>query len=162
MTKLTIDLDPGALPTVSLVDLFMQVGLALEMRGQWILTRNIAGVPSPLERFLDQLPLEPLEVWAQAALAEAGRRGIQIVSPRPQGWAPTPAITTRLLGTERAMAEGGYKIPAIKALRDRTGVGLKEAKDEVDAWVANAQARRAEALAKALSEPLTPGPGSAL
>jgi hypothetical protein len=35
-------------------------------------------------------------------------------------------------GPEAALLRGGRKIDAIKSLRQRTGVGLKEAKDAVD------------------------------
>jgi hypothetical protein len=40
-----------------------------------------------------------------------------------------------LSSEERALAAAGQKIPAIKAYRNRTGAGLKEAKDAVDAFL---------------------------
>lgn len=35
----------------------------------------------------------------------------------------------------KALADGGEKLNAIKVHREQTGLGLKEAKDEVDAYV---------------------------
>lgn len=40
-----------------------------------------------------------------------------------------------LTSDEAYFARSGQKIPAIKALRTRTGLGLKEAKDYVEDWM---------------------------
>jgi hypothetical protein len=47
--------------------------------------------------------------------------GVQVFSPN------------KLTNDERAHLRVGHKIPAIKCYRDRTGVGLKEAKDAIEA-----------------------------
>lgn len=38
---------------------------------------------------------------------------------------------------ERCLANGGHKIPAIKMYRERTMCGLKEAKDQIEAYMGN-------------------------
>jgi large subunit ribosomal protein L7/L12 len=44
-----------------------------------------------------------------------------------------PAVATDVLGHVRQLAQDGKKIEAIKAYRQATGLGLKEAKDAVEA-----------------------------
>jgi hypothetical protein len=46
-----------------------------------------------------------------------------------------PADPTVLTHSEKAHAKVGHKIPAIKELRARTGLGLKEAKDTIEGWL---------------------------
>ena len=58
---------------------------------------------------------------------------------REQSPAPSPAPEQNLGGLEQevlAILKGGTKIEAIKVYRQRTGVGLKEAKDAVEALAA--------------------------
>src|SRR5438270_811690 len=61
---------------------------------------------------------------------------VQRLSP-PSG-SPSPSSIPGLDAAGRAEVEGflraGQKILAIKALRDRTSLGLREAKDIVDRW----------------------------
>jgi large subunit ribosomal protein L7/L12 len=52
--------------------------------------------------------------------------------PQPAGAAP-PAGAPDWMTEVRALKEGGNMIQAIKVYRERTGVGLKEAKDAVEA-----------------------------
>lgn len=47
-----------------------------------------------------------------------------------------PVVRVELDDAEKAMAETGRKIPAIKAYRARTGAGLRDAKDAIDAYYA--------------------------
>jgi len=47
-----------------------------------------------------------------------------------------PVVIDRTVNyVERALAEAGKRIHAIKCYRERTGVGLKDAKDAIDAAV---------------------------
>lgn len=46
---------------------------------------------------------------------------------------PVPAPDTSWLSEVRALVASGNKIQAIKVYREKTGVGLKEAKDAVEA-----------------------------
>jgi ribosomal protein L7/L12 len=48
--------------------------------------------------------------------------------------APTPATPPADMAEARALALAGNKIAAIKRVRELTGLGLKEAKDMVEAW----------------------------
>lgn len=48
--------------------------------------------------------------------------------------APSPAVASNALPAEvEALARAGKRIEAIKRLRDQTGMGLKEAKEQVEA-----------------------------
>jgi ribosomal protein L7/L12 len=48
------------------------------------------------------------------------------------------AATAEGLAEVEALARAGQKIPAIKLLREQTGMGLKEAKDQVDVLAGDA------------------------
>lgn len=52
------------------------------------------------------------------------------------GIASIDAVADGLSAEVRALADRGEKIAAIKAYRESTGVGLKEAKDAVEAYLA--------------------------
>jgi hypothetical protein len=52
------------------------------------------------------------------------------------GIAFPPAPSERIKGIARDPARKGARIEAIKAYREETGLGLKEAKDAVDNWLA--------------------------
>lgn len=83
-------------------------------------------------------------------ILSAALRGMRPKLPEPQVFVPSPttarslpassATTTASGLTPQVVAEidrligAGKKIQAIKLLRDRTGVGLKEAKDRVEHW----------------------------
>lgn len=144
-TKVTINIED--MDTVEMVELFHSLGSELGYRGQW-------SVLETRERFACSLTRQTLALWAATMLAEASKHG---VAPPPVKASCTAPIVTRLSEAEQALAETGRKIPAIKAYRERTMIGLKEAKEEVDAWAANALTRRAEQLALALIGP-TPAP----
>ena len=51
------------------------------------------------------------------------------------GIAPADPVADGLSAEARALADRGEKIMAIKAYRDQTGVGLKDAKDAVEAYL---------------------------
>lgn len=51
------------------------------------------------------------------------------------GIAPADAVAERLSAEVRTLADGGDKIKAIKAYRDQTGAGLKDAKEAVEAYL---------------------------
>jgi large subunit ribosomal protein L7/L12 len=53
------------------------------------------------------------------------RQGETITMPPDSGMSPPPR-------TVEALVRAGRKIEAIKLLREQTGLGLKEAKDQVD------------------------------
>jgi len=54
-----------------------------------------------------------------------------LTTPEAPAFVPTP-----LLPAEKVVAAKGYKIDAIKLLRERCNIGLKEAKDSVEAYTA--------------------------
>jgi ribosomal protein L7/L12 len=59
-------------------------------------------------------------------------KGTTIPTPkRPE--APFPSLSQRVM---EIASDPGRKISAIKAYREETGLGLKEAKDAVEAWLA--------------------------
>jgi len=56
-----------------------------------------------------------------------------IFKKRPEPFAPPLLLTPELLAELRNLLGRGKKIPAIKLLRERTGLGLKDAKDLAEA-----------------------------
>jgi ribosomal protein L7/L12 len=59
----------------------------------------------------------------------------EAASPAPkQPSAPLPPLSQRVI---EIASDPGRKISAIKAYREETGLGLKEAKDAVEAWIAS-------------------------
>lgn len=65
---------------------------------------------------------------------EAAARGTPLPPPSVlmRRQAPAPVLAAELPDDVRAAASAGDRIGAIKRLRERTGLGLKEAKDELD------------------------------
>lgn len=82
----------------------------------------------------------------------------QRAARRPAAGAAAPAVELDAAAAEQAreLVAQGRAIEAIKLVRDRTGLGLREAKEAVDALAAGATAS-----APALPRP-TPGAGAAL
>ncbi|GAA2721404.1 ribosomal protein L7/L12 [Actinocorallia aurantiaca] len=56
-----------------------------------------------------------------------------IFKKRPEPFAPPLILTPELLAEIRRLLAREKKIPAIKLLRERTGLGLKDAKDLAEA-----------------------------
>lgn len=84
---------------------------------------------------LDDLKLKELAVQIIKELQWRGRAGEVEWPVRPDPTKQDPARPDLILNvSEMAMAETKRMIQAIKALRERTGCGLKEAKDAVDAY----------------------------
>jgi putative ribosomal protein L7/L12 len=82
-----------------------------------------------------------LEARLRAAYADAGVTALAgSTSPAPEAAAPTPVPDTsspaslpELSAAELQMIAEGRTLYAVKAYRDRTGVGLKTAKAAIDA-----------------------------
>nr|WP_314840587.1 hypothetical protein [uncultured Microbacterium sp.] len=99
-----------------------------------------------------------------ALILAAALRSMRPQPPAAQVYTPSPAaersapattsITTSLL-TDEAIAQidrlvaSGQKIQAIKAYRDSTGVGLREAKDRIEHWSASTTAVSGAAVSHA-------------
>jgi ribosomal protein L7/L12 len=69
-------------------------------------------------------------------------RGTAFPTPRTQGATSLPALSQRVQDIARDPAR---KIAAIKAYREETGLGLKEAKDAVESFLASPGERRGAA-----------------
>jgi ribosomal protein L7/L12 len=99
------------------------------------------------------------------AILTVALRGMRPKLPEPQVFTPT-AVTPRSAPASSASAPAsglapdaiaeidrrvaaGQKIHAIKLYRDRTGVGLKEAKDRVEHWSASTTAPHLAAVSNA-------------
>ena len=74
--------------------------------------------------------LEHVVAQLQAQLA-AGGGAVSYGAPMPA--AGQPASTADWMSEVQALVASGNKIQAIKVYRERTGLGLKEAKDAVEA-----------------------------
>ncbi len=83
--------------------------------------------------------IEAIKIYRQATglglkeakdAVEAMERGETLAAPPPQ---PTPALIGSLDAQVRDLLASGKKIEAIKIYREATGLGLKEAKDAVEA-----------------------------
>lgn len=94
-----------------------------------------------MDNLLGQLMAQPLLtiggliILALIAVAIARRQsssGIVTVNPTPQATQAQPVESGDLAGAVRMVLERGNKIEAVKLVRERTGLGLKEAKDFVD------------------------------
>lgn len=71
---------------------------------------------------------------AQLQAQQAAGSGVPYGAPSPvQGTDPQPGPLPDWTAEVRALKESGNVIQAIKVYRERTGVGLKEAKDAVEA-----------------------------
>lgn len=79
-------------------------------------------------RFLCSLSDAELELLNSEVYAESEKRR---VLKRAQFGSILPEISDE----EEALIKSGRKIDAIKSYRMRVGVGLKEAKDEVEAYI---------------------------
>jgi ribosomal protein L7/L12 len=90
--------------------------------------RTIGGDPTLLLIAVGVLAL----IAAVAVVARQRRRDIVVRGPQPASWTPPAGSDPELAGLMRA----DQKIAAIKLVRERTGMGLKEAKDYVEALVA--------------------------
>ena len=79
--------------------------------------------------------LEQAVAQLQAQLA-AGAGGVPYGAPTPpSGTAAQPGAVPDWMSEVHALKESGNLIQAIKVYRERTGVGLKEAKDAVEAML---------------------------
>jgi ribosomal protein L7/L12 len=84
----------------------------------------------------DPLVLAGIAVLVVAALVlilRARSDGVTTVSSAPPPHAARPGVPGDADGQVQALLAGGNKIGAIKLVRERTGLGLKEAKDYVEA-----------------------------
>jgi len=88
-----------------------------------ILLTALARSPSVIFRPGDQVWRRRIEAKLDAIL---GNLGIQ---------PPDPGAASGLSPGVRQLADGGQKIQAIKLHREETGLGLKEAKDAVEAYM---------------------------
>lgn len=98
-------------------------------------------------------------------ILSAALRGMRPKLPEPQVFTPSPTTARSLPAssaastasglTPQVVAEidrligAGQKIQAIKLFRDRTGVGLKEAKDRVEHWSISTTAAHTAAVSNA-------------
>ncbi len=73
-----------------------------------------------------------IAVIAIVILRRQAGSGIVIVQSAPPAAKAPPVDDSDLAGTVRALLAAGKKIEAVKLVRERTGLGLKEAKDFVD------------------------------
>ena len=96
---------------------------------------NVSNFGSTLVVSAESLENQEVVLGLEALIEEARRRGLKVRGlepPKP----PAPA----LVENEKALVETGRKIQAIKALRDRSGCSLRDAKDAVDAYAAKPDA----------------------
>lgn len=90
-----------------------------------------------------------IAVIAVAILRRQASSGVVIVRSAPPAAEAPPVDGSDLAGAARALLAAGKKIEAVKLVRERTGLGLKEAKDFVDGLEQGAPA--------APAVPVTPG-----
>jgi large subunit ribosomal protein L7/L12 len=88
-----------------------------------VLLTALAGSSSALFRPRDRARLKRIESKLDLIL---GKLGIQ---------PPDPGAASGLSAGVRQLADDGQKIQAIKLHREETGLGLKEAKDAVEAYM---------------------------
>jgi len=99
------------------------------------------------------------------AILSVALRGMRPKLPEPQVFTPTPAaprtapassastaasgLTPDVVAEIDRLVAAGQKIHAIKLYRDRSGVGLKEAKDRIEHWSASTTAPHLAAVSHA-------------
>jgi large subunit ribosomal protein L7/L12 len=82
----------------------------------------------------DQVDFDALKDRVAKLEAAVASLQVQLASPQPPGSAAAaPMPGTEWMSEVQALVASGNKIQAIKVYRERTGVGLKEAKDAVEA-----------------------------
>ena len=74
-----------------------------------------------------------LELAVAQLQAQVAAGGVPYGAPTPAGAAGQPAAGPDWMSEVRDLVARGNKIEAIKVYRERTGLGLKEAKDAVEA-----------------------------
>ncbi|HTK73728.1 MAG TPA: ribosomal protein L7/L12 [Gemmataceae bacterium] len=107
---------------LALLELWDYVGLGL----MGLLIAAVAWSNYDRFRSRDRLLLRRIESKLDLIL---GKLGIPV---------PDPGAASGLSAGVRQLADDGRKIEAIKLYREETGVGLKEAKDAVEAYMADA------------------------
>src|SRR5262245_26865056 len=119
----------------------------LVLRSRTVRTR--AGVPPPVPRPLPAdveqdvrralgagqkiAAIKLLRDRTGAGLAEAKAAVEALATGRPATLAARPDVSAELAGELRSLLHADRKIEAIRLFRERTGAGLKEAKDAVEA-----------------------------
>jgi ribosomal protein L7/L12 len=86
---------------------------------------------------------DAVEAWQ--ASGEPWRGGPASPEPAWRGVSPPPPLSEHVKSIARDPTGRIEKIAAIKAYRDETGAGLKEAKDAVEAWLATGEPRQGTA-----------------
>ncbi len=82
------------------------------------------------------LALVSLVIGVVAVVLLAGRRGVEVVSLErpPPGVPPVPGQQLGPEATPEQLVRAGRKIEAIKRYRELTGVGLRDAKEAIEAF----------------------------
>jgi ribosomal protein L7/L12 len=121
-----------SIPDTDVVHAVSELREAIRSRGLQVGTQQEPSVMSYTD--------EALLLRAQSLAAEAKHRAISVkLADAIRQYMPSPsmavpAVRVDLTDQEMAMVESGRKIPAIKALRSRTDLGLRDAKDACDAY----------------------------
>ena len=115
----------------------------------------------PLARTLLQgLSKHGMTALVQALVNEGEKHGVRIQVPESSTTViAAPAIQWDLSETEKALIETGRITAAVKSIRDRHGISLKDAKDTHDLWRDYARRLRAKALIEAATAPISPNGG---
>lgn len=108
---------------LAVLEIWDYIGLGL----LGLLLTAVAGSSSALFRPRDRARLKRIESKLDLIV---GNLGIK---------APDPGANSGLSAGVRQLADDGQKIQAIKLHREETGLGLKEAKDAVEAYMNDAK-----------------------
>lgn len=139
--------EASRLPRLSTMELVLLVGIVIVV---------VVGLVILVAALRSMRPKEPeAQVYTPSPTMARTAAATSLASP-------ASGLTPSVIAEIDRLVAAGQKIQAIKLLRQRTGVGLKDAKDRIDHWSISTTAPHLAAVshASAVATSITPRPGS--